>query len=164
MNTAEENDVILTKRIRVLNNRRRTESQLEPLIILSASESLVNIMCGVMTHYYTCTHTSSNSKTKSKTPQQRTYEAQCRNASKCVWCSECAAYMLYESYAVRVSEGIKLMSKNNTIYSKRSRARALLDSKGMHWKVFKQHNILSVSCVWVCECDGSKLHNRLRSR
>lgn len=57
MNTAEENDVILTKRIRVLNNRRRTESQLEPLIILSASESLVNIMCGVMTHYYTCTHT-----------------------------------------------------------------------------------------------------------
>lgn len=91
------------------------------------------------------THTSSNSKTKSKTPQQRTYEAQCRNASKCVWCSECAAYMLYESYAVRVSEGIKLMSKNNTIYSKRSR-----------FSIQKEciEKCLNSTIFWVCHVSG----------
>lgn len=164
MNTAEENDVILTKRIRVLNNRRRTESQLEPLIILSASESLVNIMCGVMTHYYTCTHThhriaKQKAKHHNSGHMKRNVEMP-RNVFGVVSVPHiCSTRVMLCVFPKVSSWCLKI-----TPYIQNDRARALLDSKGMHWKVFKQHNILSVSCVWVCECDGSKLHNRLRSR
>lgn len=143
--TAERNDVILTKRIRVLNNRRRTEKQSEPLVIFDVQAVVVITAVVVDSDTNTSLHIGVTVNSARGIWTTMCIERRIRIRFYCgmVWMPFVCTYT--ESFsAVRVYERIELNLKIKHCFKPRS----LANSKGMHWKVLKKHIFEYHVCVW----------------